>query len=197
MPRYKTQRRQYAAKWVAIYSPAVLRDPGAVTHWAPVQAVDVVMRSEIPTPWPPRVGREEELYVAYQLGEVKELDVPVENPGPDQSGQRFSTHRWTSRLGLQRARDVSELTLETEPEWRLYEDLRASGRDFQLKPGRPAMVDSDDPAGRTWFLLVGGLRVRYAGASGFLIRYASGIENYVARVEHVLDTMRSITDAGV
>jgi hypothetical protein len=197
MPRYKTQRRQYAAKWVAIYSPAVLRDPGAVTHYASVQAVDVVRRRDIATPWPPRVGSGEELYTVYQLGEVRELDHPVENPGADQSGQRFSSHRWTSRLGLERARDVSELTLETEPEWRLYEDLRASGQEFHLKPGRPAIVDPEDPAGRTWFVLTGGFRVRYAGASGFLIRHASGTENYVARVGQVLDALRSITAAGV
>jgi len=194
MPRHRTQRRQYAAKWVAIYSPACLRDPGAVAHLAPVQAVHVVPRGEIRTPWEPRPGTEDELHVLYELGAVRELDNPVENPGRENTGQRFSTHRWTSRLGLERARDISELTLETEPEWRLYEDLRASGKDFELRPGRPVLLDPDDPAGRTWFVLADGLQVRYAGASGFLVKQPSGPEDYVARVEQVLQVAPTLAE---
>lgn len=186
LPRYRTQRLQYATKWVALYSPAVLRDPGAVTHCARVEGVDVVTRWEISTPWPSHGGDAEALYVLYELGEVRELGHAIENPGPDQTGQRFSSHRWTSRLGLERARDVSELTLETEPEWRLYEDLQAAQIAFRLKPSRPRVLDRDDPSGRTWFLIDDGPRVRYAGASGFLVKDRSGRERFFAAVERVL-----------
>jgi hypothetical protein len=196
LPRYKTQRLQYATKWVAIYSPSVLRDPGAVTHYAPVQGVDVVARSEIRTPWPSHGGDTDRLYVVYELEEVRELDHPIENPGSDQVGQRFSSHRWTSRLGLERARSVSELTLETEPEWRLYEDMRASNVAFELEPGRPTIVDLHDPTGRTWFVMEGGLRIRYAGASGFLVKRSSGREVYLSRIEEVLETVEEVSGAG-
>jgi predicted component of viral defense system (DUF524 family) len=50
-PLSKTQRRQFVARWVAIYSPQVLRPRGAITHIARVAAVQVVGRSEISTPW--------------------------------------------------------------------------------------------------------------------------------------------------
>lgn len=195
LPRYKTQRLQYVTKWVAIYSPSVLRDPGAVTHYAPVQSVDVVSRREISTPWPSHGGDPDRLYVLYELGAISKLDHPIENPAPGESGQRFSSHRWTSRLALERARSVSELTLETEPEWRLYEDLRACGIAFDLRPGRPAAVDPQEPAGRTWFLTENGPRLRYAGASGFLIRYGSGKRRYVSRVEQVLEAVEMSTNA--
>jgi predicted component of viral defense system (DUF524 family) len=193
LPRYPTQQLQYLAKWVAIYSPALLRDPGAVTHYASVQGVDVVARREISTPWPSHGGDPDQLCVVYELGEVRELDHPIENPGPDQPGQRFSSHRWTSRLALERARSVSELTLETEPEWRLYEDLRASNTAYDLQPGRPAAIDPREPAGRTWIIIEDGPRVRYAGACGFLVRHASGKQSYVSRVEQVLEAVQGLT----
>lgn len=184
--RYSTQRLQYATKWVALYSPSLLRDPGAVTHCAPVLGVNVVARRMISTPWPAH-GDPDELCVLYELGEVTELSHAIENPGSDQAGQRFSSHRWTSRLGLERARNVSELTLETEPEWRLYEQLRAAGTEFRLSPGRPAVVDPEDPAGRTWFVVAGNMGVRYAGATGFMIRHPSGSETCISRAEGVFE----------
>jgi len=195
LPRYRTQKLQYVTKWVAIYSPAVLRGPGAVTHYAAVEGVDLVRRHEISTPWPSHTGDPDQLQVLYHLREVKELDQPIENPGPDGMGQRFSSHRWTSRLGLKRARSVSELTLETEPEWRLYEDLRAENIPFDLDPGRPSATNPRDPSGRTWFLLPSGAKVRYAGASGFLIRYGSGYERYVSRTGSVVEAIR-VTASG-
>ena len=190
LPRYKTQRLQYVTKWVALYSPSVLRDPGAVAHCATVQGVDVVRRREISTPWPSHGGDPDKLYVLYELGELRELDRPIQNPARGESGQRFSSHRWTSRLGLERARSVSELTLETEPEWRLYEDLRMCDIAFDLQPGRPRVLDLDDPAGRTWFVIHDELRVRYAGASGFLLKQRSGRQHYVSRVEQVVEAIQ-------
>jgi hypothetical protein len=141
MPVLKTQLRQYATKWVAIYSPLEIRRPGAVTHYASVESIDIVKRKEILTPWSPKRNLEE-LQVLFKLGEVIEKKTPVTNI----SGYSFTQHRWTSRLGLERARNLEELLLETEPEWRLLEDLRALGAKFTLDPSEPIrLLDKDNP----------------------------------------------------
>lgn len=172
MPLLKTQERQYAAKWVAIYSPQEIRKPGAVTHYAPVKSIEIVPRKEIATPWKPK-RKLEEPQVLFKLGEVLEMEVPIINT----RGIRFTQHRWTSRLGLERARTLEQLLLETEPEWRLFEDLTALGVKFNLDPSKPVrLLDKDNPYGRVWFRLEDGLSIRYAGASGYVIRRTPGGE---------------------
>ena len=57
-------------------------------------------------------------------------EIPVINS----SGYRFMQHRWTSRLGLEQVQNLEELLLETEPEWRLFEDLMALGARLPLTP---------------------------------------------------------------
>lgn len=168
MPMLKTQQRQYAAKWVAIYSPRELRipSPGAVTHYAPVKSIEIVRRKEISTPWQPK-RHLEELQVLFRLGEVVEKKIPISNA----SGNRFTQHRWTSRLGLERALNLEQLLLETEPEWRLFEDLTALGVQFTLDPSEPVhLLDKDNPYGRVWFRLEDGSSIRYAGTSGYVIK---------------------------
>lgn len=170
MPVLKTQLRQFATKWVAIYSPLEIRRPGAVTHYAPVEGIDIVKRKEIPTPWSPKRNLEE-LQVLFKLGKVIEKKTPIINT----SGYGFTQHRWTSRLGLERARNLEELLLETEPEWRLFEDLMALDVRFTLDPSEPVrLLDKDNPYGRVWFRLENGLGVRYAGASGYAIKKTPG-----------------------
>lgn len=170
MPVLKTQLRQYATKWVAIYSPLEIRRPGAVTHYARVESIDIVKRKEILTPWRPKRNLDE-LQVTFKLGEVIEKKPPIINS----SGYSFTQHRWTSRLGLERARNLEELLLETEPEWKLFEDLRALGAKFTLDPSEPVrLLDKDNPYGRVWFRLKDGLSIRYAGASGYAIKKIPG-----------------------
>lgn len=191
-PRAKRQRRQYFTKWVAIYIPTALRRPGAVTHWAEVRAVEVVRRGDIRTPWSARrdVG---ELQVLYRLGEVRKLLRPIENRDASAGRSRFSTHRWTSRLAIDRATQLEELFLETEPEWRLYEDLQASGVRFYLEPASPVLPDPEDPSGRAWFVTDLG-RVRYRGAAGFVLRSALADDRYYARCTDVLEALRHLKD---
>ena len=189
MPRSGSQRRQYAVRWLAIYSPRALREPGAITHYAPIEFVDVLRRKEIKTPWPSQHGKAEDMYVLYRLGEFRELEQPIENRGQNGRGQRFSSHRWTSRLGLNRATTVDELSLETEPEWRLYEDLKACRISFRIRAGRVTLVDVDDPTGRAHFVLDSGPVIRYAGAAGFLFKSGSGNDEYYARTEDVLEAL--------
>ncbi len=186
LPLSKTQRRQFSTKFVTIYSPSQLRTPGAVTHRATVLDIDVLPRGDIQTPWPMRRSKDE-MQVLYRLGELETLVQPIENTDETGRGHRVSTHRWSSFLALQRAKVLQELFLETEPEWRLYENLRSARIDFVLRPGKAHVADPTDPAGRTWLINKNGeFRVRYAGAAGFLIRLANGKEHWPATPEDVI-----------
>lgn len=183
-PLSRTRTRQLEAKWVAIYSPTALRHPGAVTHRAAVIGIDVVRRGEIATPWPSRQTADS-LQVVYRLGDVEAMPRPILNQDGSDRWERVSTHRWASRLSLERASTLDELFIETEPEWRLYEELRVCGAAFRLRPGPARSLDADAPAGRAWFLTEGGSRARFAGPSGFLVRLPGGGQRYLARPEDV------------
>jgi len=166
MPLLKTQLRQYQTKWVAIYSPQAISKPGAVTHKAEVIGMEVVLRKDINTPWNSNRG-ENEHQVLYKLGEVVKLNNPVRNLNKEERGNPFRMHRWTTRLALDRAKRIEELLLETEPEWRLFEDLGARGINVHLRnPGKVKLIDPDNPEGRVWFEL-DDCSIRYAGASGY------------------------------
>ncbi|SMC23754.1 hypothetical protein SAMN02746041_01834 [Desulfacinum hydrothermale DSM 13146] len=191
-PLTPSQRRQFVTRWIAIYSPTSLRKPGAVTHVASVKSIEVLKREDIQTPW--GISRSpDELQVVYHLSEVKPLKSVIENRGGDGRGKRFSQNRWTSRLGLERAKELRELFLETEPEWRLYEELRAAGVDFTLKPGRPTIQDEDTPAGRCWFFIKNAL-VQYRGSAGFLIRRTPSPDEYRSTVSATLKRLVSDMD---
>lgn len=168
IPHGQWQHRQFTARWVAIYSPARLRERGAVTHIARVAMVDVVPRRAIATPWPERHGLDDKM-VLYHLEEVKDLEKPIENRNAHGKGQRFSEPRWSSRLAMARAQTISELLLETEPEWRLYEQFRLSGVKTKIEAGKVRVEDPEDPAGRAGFH-GDGWRVRYTGKSGFELK---------------------------
>ncbi|MGI6412064.1 MAG: DUF2357 domain-containing protein [Syntrophomonadaceae bacterium] len=166
MPFFRTQERQINTRWIVFYSPKALRNPGGVTHLAPVEKIGIIKRKAIKTPWGAR-RNPDELQVLYHLGEVKELERAIDNLDESDKGHAFSRHRWTSRLALERAQNVKELLLETEPEWRLYEDLRALGIEVSLEPGPVKMVDPENPQGRVKFVLSNGNKIRYAGSSGY------------------------------
>jgi uncharacterized protein len=183
-----TQARQLSARWVAIYSPSPLRgggQPGAVTHVARVEDIEVRDRGEIDTPWlstrKPRggVGRPN---VLYRLGPLKELPRPVVNRGLDGAGgTRFSTNRWTSRLALGRATEVTELLLESRAEWTVYERLTVEGRSFQLRVDR-APAEEPGREGRVSFDL-GSHKVRWAGMKGWEV-WEGGRRSFTADPLH-------------
>ena len=187
MPLLKTQRRQFVARHLAIYLPASMRGgTGAVAYRAEITGLEVIRRKDIPTPWFTRRG-EERLQILYRLGRVSALKYPIVNKSSPGPGRRFSTHRWTSRLSLERARVLEELFIETEPEWRLYEGLRARGVPFQIEPGPVKVANPENPAGRAWFITETGPMVRYAGASGFVIKDMRGREKLFLKLEEVLE----------
>ena len=186
------QPRQYSTRYVALYVPASIRQPGAVAYWGRVVSVDVVKRSEIVTPWSSRRGDEQQ--VLYRLEPLLSLHRPIENVTTEGRGSGPRSPRWTSRLALLRASNLRELLLETEPEWRLYEDLRAVGCQFEIDPGRVRLIDPDDPRGRATFV-VGDTRVQYCGAAGFAVRDAPREELFVAHTVDVLALLRNANSA--
>ena len=187
-PLRSDKGRQLISRWVAIYSPVSIRTPGAITHLAPVDKVEIKKRHEIDTPWESLRDSGTE-YVVYRLGELRELQTPIESK---RGSKRFSVNRWTSKLGIMRATDLQELFLETSREWRLYEELRVAEVDFILKPGQVKLQDVNDPRGRTWFVK-NQLRVQYRGAAGFLIQRPGMRDEYLRDVNEVVERFK---DAG-
>lgn len=170
----KTQRRQSMVKQVAIYIPAGFDEPNGIRYVADVQHIEILDRSEIHTPW---VARHDEKMVLYHLSPLRPLCHPIEFAAGDTMPAQG---RWTTRLGLERARSVSEIALETEPEWRLLEWLRASRTPHCIRLAPLRVPDSNNPKGRAWFHLESGDRIRYDGVNGFLLRTAEDQQHYVS-----------------
>ena len=171
-PLTKTQRRQFVVKQVAIYIPADFDEPNGIRYVADVEHFELVDRSEIPTPWP---ARRSEQMVLYHLGPVRPLSRPINFVAGDSMPAQG---RWTTRLGLERARSVTEIALETEPEWRFLEWLQANRLAHSIKLDPPRVQSSENPKGRAWFHLDSGQKVRYDGMNGFLKRSAEATDSY-------------------
>jgi len=167
IPVIASQKRFHVTKWIALYLPLEIRKPGAVACLAQVQKVEVVPRNKIHTQWESTRDKDQ-LQFLYYLENFIELPQPIIN-FENGIGQGFLRHRWTSRLALERAKNLTELFLETEPEWRLYEDLNAADIIFKLKPGIPKVLDPDDPKGRALFD-VNGKKIQYLGSGGFKVK---------------------------
>lgn len=165
-PLPKSPHRHFRVVSVALYSPKSLLQTPSISHVANVEAIEVRPRQQLTTPWSSR-GSGDDLMLVYRLRSVVPLERPIENRSDDST--TFRMDRWTSRLGLARARTAMEIILETEPEWKLYEMLRARRIDFQISADRVRLQSKDSPAGRVWFQLPNSVRVRYDGANGFLV----------------------------
>lgn len=161
-----SQPRQLHTKQVAIYSPHDFRNGSAITHIADVRGISIVKRSDIKTPWEPHASQDE-LTVWYQLSTLQELKKPIKFHAADKTSIR--SPRWTTRLGLRRARFLSEIALETEPEWRLYEKLNAVGIGFYIEAMQPKELSKEDPIGRAVFRLDQDVAIRYLGKKGFSV----------------------------
>ena len=171
-PLTKTQLRQFIVKQIAIYVPADFDEPNGIRYVANVEHLEVVNRSDILTPWP---ARRDEQMVLYHLGPVRALSPPINFVTGDSMPAQG---RWTTRLGLERARSVTEIALETEPEWRLLEWFQANRVIHAIRLDPPRMQTAENPKGRAWFHLDSGQSVRYDGMNGFLKRSAQGTESY-------------------
>lgn len=188
-PLPNSPHRHFRVVSVALYSPKVVGKTAAISHAAEVDAIEVRPRKTINTPWESR-GSGDKLMLVYHLKSLKALPRPIENRSGDLT--TFRSDRWTTRLGISRARTAMEIILETEPEWKFYEILRARGIDFRIAADRVRLESPDAPAGRAWFLLSKGDKVRYDGANGFLVtNEQSGRESY-----HTLAKLVSTFDLG-
>lgn len=170
-PLRKTQSRQFSVKQVALYQSGELSKPSAISYVAEVIDLVIVERSEIETPWP---ARRNGPMIMYHLGPVNRIPTAIPFcPGDYMPAQG----RWTTRLGLERAKCINEVALETEAEWRLLEWLRANGIKYTLRAEPPKRQDLENPQGRVWFHL-GPLHLRHAGPNGYLIRQPSQTDQY-------------------
>ncbi|HEX6285609.1 MAG TPA: DUF2357 domain-containing protein, partial [Pyrinomonadaceae bacterium] len=190
-PLIPTQPCQLVTRWIAIYSPASIRPPGAITHLAEVENIEVRKRHEIDTPWPPQrnAGQKQ---VVYQLREVRELERPLENRGPKEINKRFSQNQWTSRLAIMNATELTEVLMETSAEWKLHGELRMAGAEFTLKAGSAKSQDEHEPGGRMWFVRPR-LQVQYRDTAGFLLRRPGMRDEYVSDVNDLVERFTSST----
>ncbi|MCG5528720.1 DUF2357 domain-containing protein [Halorhodospira halophila] len=180
-PWTPSQARQHQAGIVAFYTPASVRpgdEPGAVIHWAEVTGIEVLPREQIATPWPTRRGADK-LQVLYHLGPLQALEAPIINRDGGR-GQRFSTNRWSSRLAFQRARNITELLLESAPEWALYEALRARGADLELRALPPRDPAAAGRRARVAFH-VAGRRAHYLDGERFEVVGSNGSRRELPR----------------
>ena len=187
IPQSKDQPRQYMVKTVAIYVPGEGYSGGAVRFWAAIKGMQTVRRGDIDTPWSSHQGNDN-LMVLYHLVHLEELTYPIENKSSNGESQRFSVHRWTSRLGLDRARTITELLLETEAEWRLLEELRASGVPFTVNAAGVPRYESTGYRGHALFRVKINrtiATIQYYGASGFRIVLEGGNEEFAASIKRV------------
>jgi len=190
-PLAKNQPRLFAAATVVFYEPSRAIEKGhagVVRLCANVLNARVIRRGEIATPWTPGRSIDEE-QVLYDLSSVTELPRAIPNWDAQGRGSRMGVRRWSSRLALRRARTLPELFLETEPEWRLYEELLARNVRFELRVQRPRLRSEDDLMGRVHFVF-GDLReLRWAGAAGFVIRDREGRELSAGSAPAVFDAL--------
>jgi predicted component of viral defense system (DUF524 family) len=188
MPMLRRQSRQYQVSSIRLFSPSALRNPGAITHVAEVQSVELLSRKGIKTPWAfSRDG--DQMQVVYRLGVLRALSKPIHFRAGSNLGLRRP--RWTSELGAARAATMNELILETEPEWRLYENLQLAGMEFDVRADSPELENPDDPQGRAWFN-VGSVFVQFRGSAGFLIRKLGFLDKYVPSAEAVIAFLSTI-----
>jgi hypothetical protein len=115
--------------------------------------------------------------ILYRLRQVSKLPRPIDFVAGDAMPAQG---RWTTRLGFERARRISEIALETEPEWRLYEWLLANNVVPKLILAPPEVTSADNPKGRAWFHLPSGKSVRFDGSNRFLCRVISGTDRYLS-----------------
>lgn len=186
VPLLKTQQRQFNTKWIAIYSPLSLKTSSGVYDMAKVIDIKVVRRHEIKTPWKSTRSDENDWQVVYQLEEIQLLPKPILNVGK-QRRQPFLNNRWTTRLGIEHAKVVEELLLETQPEWKLYELLELHSIPFTLVVTTPKLIDENNPVGRVWFVLSDTIRVRYQGVEKFIVKdLVTGREEFYADEREII-----------
>lgn len=188
LPQAKEQPLQYTAKQLALYLPGDGGGRGAVRFRTEIQSVQTVRRRDIDTPWTPHWGTDD-IFVLYRLGPLIELVQPIENRDSEGRGQRFSGHRWTSRLALDRATTIPELHLGTETEWRLYEGLRAAGVLFKVVAANLPRDERAGYSGHARFVVKDGratATIQFYGSDKFLVSWENSQSEFVSTAREVV-----------
>ncbi len=178
--------RMHAARWVALYAPAASGETGRVEWMAPIVGIRATRRGDVDTPWAPSRDADERVLV-FELGEFDRLPRPIENP----DGHRMPAYRWATYLALTRARDVSELSVETVQEWRLHQQLLAEGIPFSVRSGDKSHAPGDAHGkGAAIFRVEGGPEVRHWPRRGYKVVWGDGREAEALRVDDVIAQFR-------
>ncbi|MDP2306780.1 MAG: DUF2357 domain-containing protein [Pseudomonadota bacterium] len=182
---YRDVARLPATRWVALYAAPPGGGRGRVEMFAPVLACLLTTRSEIVTPWLPSRSPGEQV-ILYELGQFASLKRPIENT----DGRRLSSHIWASYLSLMRARDLSELSLETVHEWRLRQQLLAEDIPFLVRSGDKSTLPGDERGGAALFAVAETATVRHCPNVGFAVDWWDGRRATGFTVEQVAAAFR-------
>lgn len=168
------RQRRLDIEWLGFFEPAAMigEKYGAVRFVSRVLHIDVVTRSQIHTPWASKRNPDEP-YLLFHIDKPEQLPRPIQNT----DGHRI-VFRWGTRYSLEHASTMSELYLETEPERRLWEELRHAGIPFTTKAGRVSAIDPEDPSGRTTFILKQETYIRYQGSGLFQVFSKNGTKTH-------------------
>ena len=129
MPYTRFRGARLRADFILLFqSKAKFGKQAGVNYQAKVKSFHVGNRDEMPSrpPWP---GRKEGLYAWFKLGKVEMLSRPL--PPTDKGYPAY--FRVTTRLALEQANSIEELSLIREPERRLYQELRRAGFDVKVR----------------------------------------------------------------
>ncbi|MBI5818664.1 MAG: DUF2357 domain-containing protein [Verrucomicrobia bacterium] len=132
MPYAELQGVRLRADFIVFFqSKKAFGKESGIHYWAPVKNFRVGMRNQI-KPAPPGPGRHGGLYAWFELRKAQTLERPIP-ANPSGHPQFF---RVTTRLALDEARTMEELSLVREPERRLYRELLAAGYKVAIKEVR-------------------------------------------------------------
>ncbi|MCW2751665.1 MAG: hypothetical protein JWR83_2775, partial [Aeromicrobium sp.] len=137
---------------------------GAVSLIGKIEESETVQRGTITTPWAPRDSNEPT--IRYRVHDWQPLRTPVRND----EGQRVSESRWSTRLAVERATSLAQLSLESPLEWALHDALKAQRAAFRVQANEVRAVVPAPTRGRARFAMADGRVVTYVGASGFEVR---------------------------
>lgn len=182
--------RLRAVRWVALYAPGSMSESGRVEWVAPVLEIRTGRRGDLHTPWVPSRDADEQVLV-FELGEFDRLPRPIENL----DGQRPPPYRWATYLALTRARDLSELSIETVQEWRLHQQLLAEGIPFVVRPGDKSHPPGDDQGrGAATFIVEDGAAIRHRPNRGYRVRWGDGRVAEAVSVDGIIAHFRQLAD---
>ena len=187
MPLLKHPRQQLTARRLAFYRLSADAESGLLGWSAQIRGLRI-------TPRPHRAmasghtGGDHGLWVRFELGPIEPLPRPIRATSDETTLESLGQHRWTTALALDRADCLSELLLETEAEWRLYEALHAARCRPLIRAGKSPSDESGTAQGRARFV-VGDSEVRDEGRAGYRIDRPGQATQYASVLSVVVDAL--------